>query len=342
MTRPDWWTWQAAVTGMAPNAGVIATAMVWARCCWSWQQAPAEDLERARPLTVEKLAAEFPYHIGDRRLRHHLAELSRLGLVEIIRGHSPSTGGNTYAPTLPQVGSQVPNWTRQTGSSLPDYPTQIGSSLPDYASQTGSSLPDYASQTGTQRPVWNRDTVPLLAETPSAGARTHAREAQPGGWGANPIGLETLELLLRAMDVKEPGISARVARGWRAQAASRLAALRDAGWPADELVERLTARDWRGAGSIGRVLKARIDDLALEPPPMTALERHQERQAAAAVAPCDHQTPGGCAACPWCARGQADDEGVVCGQCAGYRDGLDPPGVTPPLFPEPSGPGHPQ
>ncbi|MFT3873460.1 MAG: hypothetical protein QM714_12585 [Nocardioides sp.] len=339
MSRPDWWTWCSTVRREAPDEGAWSTAMVWGLHCWSWQAGSATDAERSRPMTVIQLAELHPGKLREQAVRRRLKALCRAELLVRLKGHSRHNP-DVYAPS---TGNSVPLLGINTGNSVPELGINTGNSVPELGVNTGNSVPLLGINTGHQVPVLRSDTVPPLAETPSAGAYAYVREEHPGGRGDDPIGLETYELLARAMDARDrSNVSARVAPGWRVRAVRGLAELRNAGWPADQLVERLTARDWRGAGSIGRVLKARIDDLALEPPPMTALERHQERQAAAAVAPCDHQTPGGCAACPWCARGQADDEGVVCGQCAGYRDGLDPPGVTPPLFPEPSGPGHPQ
>ena len=118
------------------------------------------------------------------------------------------------------------------------------------------------------------------------------------------------------MDHRYGETSPRIAPGYRQQAATALGLLRRAGWTEQDLVNRLNAREWGTAGSLGRVLLKRLEDVAQEPVPKTAAQRKAERDAAGQVSDCDHGTPGGCSACFICRRAMPDDDGVICGQCA--------------------------
>lgn len=317
--RPDWWTWQTAVLAAAPSSGVVATAMVWANECWSWQQLPTEDIDRARPMHLEKLVKAYPYAVGYSTVKRHLATLVELELLEVIRGHSPH-GANTYAPTL------------NTAHQRALYPLLHGSPVSPVPVNTAHQRALLNTHTAHQRALLDPDTVSPLADPPTR-ALARARQRPEGTGGTrDPLGIETLDQLARAMDRRYGfGTSSRLTSGWQWRAIDALGKLRGAGWPADVLVDRLNAREWSTSGSLGRVLMSRLEDLAEEPPPTTAAQRAAARRAEAAVGPCDHGTPGGCGRCHLCRRGSADEDGVTCAQCA--HDALTPPGFTPALFP---------
>lgn len=143
---------------------------------------------------------------------------------------------------------------------------------------------------------------------------------------------EHVAALLTALDLRLPGTSSRVAPGYRAQLARGFAALEVVGWRPVDVIDRLAEGSLRGVGSPGAVLVKRLADLASMPPPVTAAEAREAREAVRSRPACDHGTPGGCSSCFMCRRHQPDEDGLVCVQCA-PDDLVGPPGNTAPLFP---------
>lgn len=309
MTRPDWWTWLAAVEAAVPNEGVYATALVWGRSCWDWRRGALSDGQRARPVREDELGRLHPAGgVVDRTIRRRIRALVDAGLLERIRGHS-RWSPDTYAPTLPNTGQRGPELSDNTGHGRPDLEPNTGHQGPVLGGNTGH--PTTQHRTPDDRPLFS----PEVPETPRARTHTRTREEGARTGGISPEGEEAMRTLLRALDYGHgDGMSARLAPGWRQQVGVRLSQLRAAGWPEGDLIERITRREFASAGSIGRVLVARLEDLAAEPVPTTAAQRAEERAERAhlrAVSTCPHGTPGGSSACALCRRGDdppPDDE----------------------------------
>ncbi|MDR6212187.1 hypothetical protein QE364_003918 [Nocardioides zeae] len=307
MTRPDWWTWLAAVEEAVPNEGVYATALVWGRSCWNWRQGEWADLSRAQPLREHELGKKHPAGgVVDRTVRRRLKTLVDAGLLERIRGHS-RWSPDTYAPTLPNTGQEGPELEAvNTGQVSPEFDVNTGRQGPEFDVNTGQPTPQH--RTAEVAPPFPTE----VPETSPARTHAHTREGRSKPGGITPAGEETMHWLLRRMDHKHgDGTSSRLAEGWRDKATVRLSQLRAAGWPEQDLVNRLMLRDWSTADSIGRVLMSRLDNVAAEPVPTTAAERARERstqQRARAAATCAHGTPGGPQACPLCRHGAPEDD----------------------------------
>lgn len=288
--------------------------MVWAEACWSWSR--REAVSR----TLPELAACVPYDVTVRTLQRHMSALVAAGLLVKVRGGGRGRGGAEYAPVDPD-----------SQSNLSDYQAD---SRTDLSCHEGDSRSVTSGYEPDSQPKFSGSPFPSGFNPPSAGAHTHAREDGPSGRGEDKHqqGREVLDQLTRLMDDKwGVGTSSRIAPGYRIASARALGHLLAAGWTADQLLLRLNSREWNSAGSVGKALLYRIEEVSEEEPPRVTQERSRvERKARQDAEPCDHGTPGGCSACFMCRRGLADDDGVLC-TCTPTADGLSPPGFTPAL-----------